>query len=39
MVLANVVIDDTYNIAVSIHSETVATIEAGEYMIVVVGED
>ena len=39
MVFTNVTIDSSYNIVVSIYNETVATIEAGEYMIVVVGED
>lgn len=39
MVFTNVTIDSSYNIVVSIYKETVATIEAGEYMIVVVGED
>lgn len=39
MVFTNVTIDSSYNIVVSMYNETVATIEAGEYMIVVVGED
>lgn len=39
MVFTNVTIDSSYNIVVSIYNETVATIEAGKYMIVVVGED
>ena len=39
MVLTSVTIDSSYNIVVSMYNETVATIEAGEYMIVVVGED
>lgn len=39
MVFTNVTIDSSYNIVVSMYDETVATIEAGEYMIVVVGED
>ena len=39
MVFTNVTIDSSYNIVVSMYDEAVATIEAGEYMIVVVGED
>lgn len=39
MVFTNVTIDSSYNIVVSMYNETVTTIEAGEYMIVVVGED
>ena len=39
MVFTSVTIDGSYNIVVSMYNETVATIEAGEYMIVVVGED
>ena len=39
MVFTNVTIDSSYNIVVSMYDETMATIEAGEYMIVVVGED
>ena len=39
MVFTSVTIDSSYNIVVSMYNETVATIEAGEYMIVVVGED
>lgn len=39
MVFTNMTIDSSYNIVVSMYNETVATIEAGEYMIVVVGED
>ena len=39
MILTSVTIDSSYNIVVSMYNETVATIEAGEYMIVVVGED
>lgn len=39
MVIANVTIDSSYNIVVSMYDETVTTIEAGKYMIVVVGED
>ena len=39
MVFTNVTIDSSYNIVVSMYDEVVATIEAGEYMIVVVGED
>ena len=39
MVFPSVTIDSSYNIVVSMYNETVATIEAGEYMIVVVGED
>lgn len=39
MVFTNVMIDSSYNIVVSMYDEAVATIEAGEYMIVVVGED
>lgn len=39
MVFTNVTIDSGYNIVVSMYNETVATIEAGQYMIVVVGED
>lgn len=39
MVFTSVMIDSSYNIVVSMYNETVATIEAGEYMIVVVGED
>ena len=39
MVFTSVTIDSSYNIVVSMYDETVATIEAGEYMIVVVGED
>lgn len=39
MVFTNVTIDSSYNIVVSMYNEAVATIEAGEYMIVVVGED
>lgn len=39
MVFTNVTIDSSYNIVVSIYNETVATIEAGKYMIVVIGED
>lgn len=39
MVFTSVTIDGSYNIVVSMYDETVATIEAGKYMIVVVGED
>ena len=39
MVFTSMTIDSSYNIVVSMYNETVATIEAGEYMIVVVGED
>ena len=39
MVFTSVTIDSSYNIVVSMYNETVATIEAGEYMVVVVGED
>lgn len=39
MVIANVTIDGSYNIVVSMYDETVATIEAEKYMIVVIGED
>ena len=39
MIFTSVTIDSSYNIVVSMYNETVATIEAGEYMIVVVGED
>ena len=39
MVITNVTIDSSYNIVVSMYDETVTTIEAGKYMIVVVGED
>lgn len=39
MVFTNVTIDSSYNIVVSMYNKTVATIEAGKYMIVVVGED
>lgn len=39
MVFTSVTIDSSYNIVVSMYDEAVATIEAGEYMIVVVGED
>ena len=39
MVFTSVTIDSSYNIVVSMYNETVATIEAGEYMIVIVGED
>lgn len=39
MVIANITIDGSYNIVVSMYDETVATIEAGKYMIVVIGED
>ena len=39
MVFTSVTIDSSYNIVVSMYNDTVATIEAGEYMIVVVGED
>ena len=39
MVIANITIDGSYNIVVSMYDETVTTIEAGKYMIVVVGED
>lgn len=39
MVFTSVMIDSSYNIVVSMYDETVTTIEAGKYMIVVVGED
>lgn len=39
MVFTNIVIDESYNIVVSMYNETMATIEAGKYIIVVVGED
>lgn len=39
MVFTSVTIDGSYNIVVSMYDETVATIEAGKYMIVVIGED
>lgn len=39
MVFTSVTIDSSYNIVVSMYDEAVATIEAGKYMIVVVGED
>ena len=39
MVFTSVTIDSSYNIVVSMYNETMATIEAGKYMIVVVGED
>ena len=39
MVIANITIDGSYNIVVSMYDETAATIEAGKYMIVVIGED
>lgn len=39
MVFTSVTIDSSYNIVVSMYDEAVATIEAGQYMIVVVGED
>jgi hypothetical protein len=38
MVYANITIDNSYNIIVSIYDETITTIEAGKYVIVVVGE-
>lgn len=38
MVLANVVIDDTYNIIVRIEDTEVTTIGVGKYLLVVVGE-
>lgn len=38
MVFTSVMIDSSYNIVVSMYDETVTTIEAGKYMIVVVGE-
>lgn len=38
MVYTNITIDSSYNIVVSIYDETITTIEAGKYMIVVVGE-
>ena len=39
MVIANITIDGSYNIVVSMYDETVTTIETGKYMIVVIGED
>ena len=39
MIIANVTIDSSYNIVVSMYDETVTTIEAEKYMIVVIGED
>ena len=39
MVFTSMTIDSSYNIVVTMYDEAVATIEAGKYMIVVVGED
>ena len=39
MIFTSVTIDGSYNIVVSMYDETITTIEAGKYMIVVVGED
>lgn len=39
MVFTGVTIDSSYNIVISMYDETMTTIEAGKYMIVVVGED
>lgn len=38
MVLTNVIIDDTYNIIVRIEDTEATTIEAGKYLLVVIGE-
>lgn len=39
MVFTSVTIDSSYNIVVSMYDETVTTIEAGKYIIIVIGED
>nr|DAJ89248.1 MAG TPA: hypothetical protein [Caudoviricetes sp.] len=39
MVFTSVTIDSSYNIVVSMYDETVTAIEAGKYIIVVIGED
>ena len=39
MVYTNMMIDSSYNIVISMYDETVTTIEAGKYIIVVIGED
>lgn len=39
MVFANIAIDGSYNVVVSIYNKTATTIEVGKYMIVIVGED
>lgn len=39
MVFANIAIDGSYNVVISLYSENTTTIEAGKYLVVVVGED
>lgn len=39
MVFANIAIDGSYNVVISLYSESATTIEAGKYLVVVVGED
>lgn len=39
MVFANIAIDGSYNVVISLYSESATMIEAGKYLVVVVGED
>lgn len=39
MIFANITVDGSYNVVISLYNESVTTIEAGKYLVVVVGED
>ena len=39
MVFTNIVIDESYNIVISIYNKDITIIESGTYLVIVIGED